>query len=195
MLRRDFCGYNGHSLSTFPGSVRAQTALCAAVLAVSAGRAQETGDVLVTSDPESREMIYSATTGSCRISWVLSNLEINRGVIRQRSRCSLPLPEQLPLISKVLGRVLGAAAGAAVPRTLYWGRLFPGEQQDYVMAMRLALAAKRSKLWDASRGRARTGNPNLVIRNLANDALIYGELRDLFNGHGLGLQLSRWKRC
>jgi hypothetical protein len=145
--------------------------------------------VTVTFDPQSRETTYTAVSGECRVDWVLSGFEINRGVVRHRSRCSLPLPEQIPLISAVMSRVLEDARGADAPRTLFWGRLYPDGKPDYALAMRLALAAKRSKLWDASRGRPRTGNVNLLVRQLANEAPIYGELRAMFRERGLDIQV------
>lgn len=158
----------------------------AALLAAADGRAQ----VVVTSDPESRETTYTVESGLCRISWIVSGFEINRGVVRHRSQCSLPLPQQVPLIAKVMDRVFGDSSGTGTPRTLFWGRLYPDGRQDFVLAMRLAVAAKRSALWDASRGRARTGNENNLVRKLANEALIYAELRDMFRGSGLDIQVA-----
>jgi hypothetical protein len=155
---------------------------CAAALAAAT--------VTVTFDTESRETTYTATSGACRVDWILSGFEINRGVVRHRSRCGLPLPQQIPLISAVMDRVLAEARGADEPRTLFWGRLCPDGQQDYTLSMRLALAAKRSKLWDATRGRPRTGNVNLLVRQLANDAQIYGELRAMFRNRGLDIQVA-----
>jgi hypothetical protein len=165
-------------------------AVCAAALAGTAGSGQDADAITVTSDPQVRETTYSGVSGPCRIEWVISGVEINRGVVRQRSRCSLPLPEQIPLISAIMDRVFQDAKGADAPRTLFWGRLYPDGQPDYVLAMRLAVAAKRSKLWDASQGRPRTGNVNLLVRQLANDAPIYGELREMFRRRRLDIQVA-----
>ncbi len=165
-------------------------AVCAAAPAGTAGSGQDADAITVTSDPQVRETTYAGVEGPCRIDWVISGSEINRGVVRQRSRCSLPLPEQIPLISAVMDRVLHDAQGADALRTLFWGRLNPDGQPDYVLAMRLAVAAKRSKLWDASQGRPRTGNVNLVVRRLANEPPIYGELREMFRRRGLDIQVA-----
>ena len=159
-------------------------------LAGTAGGGQDADRITVTTDPQVRETTYTGASGPCRIDWVISGLEINRGVVRHRSRCSLPLAEQIPLISAVMDRVLQDARGADAPRTLFWGRLYPDGHPDYVLAMRLAVAAKRSKLWDASQGRARSGNVNLLVRQLANDALIYQELREMFRRRGLEIQVA-----
>lgn len=146
--------------------------------------------VTVTFDPQTRETTYTAVSGTCRVAWILSGVELNRGVVRHRSQCGLPLAEQVPLISAVMDRVLQDARGADAPRTLFWGRLYSGGQQDYVLAMRLALAAKRSKLWDAARGRPRAGNVNLLVRQLANEAPIYPELRAMFRARGRDIQVA-----
>ena len=148
-------------LATIPAAV---AAVCAAALAGTAGSGQDAEAITVTSDPQVRETTYTGASGPCRIDWVISAFEINRGVVRHRSHCSLPLAEQIPLISAVMDRVFQDARDADAPRTLFWGRLYPDGQPDYVLAMRLAVAAKRSTLWDASQGRSRTGNVNLLVQ-------------------------------
>jgi hypothetical protein len=162
----------------------------AALLAGSAGWAQTADRVVVSFDAESRETTYTAASATCRIRWIVSGFEINRGVVRHRADCSLPLPEQVPLIARVMARVLGDFSGADAPRTLFWGRLYPDARQDYLLAMRLALAAKRSEFWDAARGRTRAGNVNNLVRKLSNDAPIYPELREMCSRSGLDLQVA-----
>jgi len=152
--------------------------------------AQPESEVTVTTAPESRDTIYTATNGSCRVSWVISGFETNRGGVHQRLECSLPLAEQIPLISKVMSRVLQDHAGADMPHTLYWGRLYPDGKPDATLALRLALAAKKSGEWDSARGRVRAGNVNKLVLKLANEALIYAELRDMFRARGLDIQVS-----
>ncbi len=149
--------------------------------------AQASGDVVVTTDSQSQDTSYTAANGSCRISWVVSGLAINRGGARLRFQCSLPIAEQVPLISKVMDKAL---AGADLPHTLYWGRLYPDGRPDPTLAMRLAIAAKRSPLWDAPKGRPRSGNVNELVRKLANEALIYRELRDMFQAKGLDIHVT-----
>ena len=171
-------------------SYRRAAGQCAVLACAAVVWAQETPQVVVTSDTASQETIYTATSGSCRVSWIVSGLAINRGGVRQRSLCSLPLAEQIPLIAKVMGKVFSHSSGAGTLRTLYWGRLYPDGHPDSALAMRLALAAKRSERWDAVRGRARTGNVNNLVRKLANDALIYAELREMFRKSGLDIEVS-----
>ena len=58
------------------------------------------------------------------------------------------------------------------------------------LAVRLALAAKRSPEWDAARGAPRGGDINGWVRKLANDALIYEELRPVFREVGLEIRCA-----
>ena len=75
-------------------------------------------------------------------------------------------------------------------QTVSWGRLFPDGPTDSTMAIRLALAAKRSPAWDAAKGKPRTGDINAFVRKLANDAAIYEELRPVFRQAGLSIKLT-----
>jgi hypothetical protein len=72
---------------------------------------------------------------------------------------------------------------------LSWGRLYPDGKPDPTLAVRLAVAAKRSPQWDAARGRPSGGDPNGFVRKLANDAMIYAELRE-FRKAGLDIRIS-----
>lgn len=58
------------------------------------------------------------------------------------------------------------------------------------MAVRLALAAKRSPGWDAVKGKPRSRDINAFARKLANAASIYEELRPVFARAGLSIALS-----
>ena len=103
------------------------------------------------------------------------------------------------LIAKLLRKVLETNEARQF-HTLSWGRLYPygnpNENADTTMAVRLALAAKRSREWDSERGRPRHREANGwvdvngTVRTLANDAAIYKELQPVFVESGLELQLS-----
>jgi hypothetical protein len=146
--------------------------------------------VVVTSSPAYAETTYSTAEGACRIRWIVSHSELNQGVIRHRSDCGLPFPEQMPLIARVMARVLEDAPGLGPASTLFWGRLYPDGQRDQVLAARLAAAAKQSPRWDSARGRPAAGDPNTFVRKLANDARIYAELRELFRRFGLDIEVA-----
>jgi hypothetical protein len=146
-------------------------------------------DVLVVRSGE-KETEYSIAVGDCRIRWTVYSSEANAGVIRHRSDCGLSLGQQAPLIAKVLRKVLSTESQASRFRTLTWGRLLPDGSKDTTMAERLVFAAERSPGWDVTRGRPKKGDVNGFVRTLANDAVIYEELRPVFAEAGLELRLA-----
>ena len=169
---------------------RAHVLLACGLMAACAGELPRGDGVLVEHNPGLQETSYTASAGNCRVSWTVYKSELNRGVIRHRSDCGRPPGEQAPLIAKVLRKVIETDAGAAQFRTLSWGRLYSGGTCDATMALRLALAAKRSAEWDAARGAPQGGDINGWARKLANDAPIYEELRPVFRNAGLEIRLS-----
>jgi hypothetical protein len=155
-------------------------------------------EVIVGPNPDPAETDYRIDVKNCTITWRVSSSEPNRGVIGQHSDCALSLGEQAPLIAKLLGKVLETREAGQL-HTLFWGRLYPygnPGNPDATMAVRLALAAKRSPQWDSARGRPRNGEVdgwvgvNGWVRTLANDAAIYKELQRVFAEAGLQLRLS-----
>jgi hypothetical protein len=172
--------------------VQSAVLLAGGLLLASAGTRfpEAEGEVAVAHDPGLRQTTYTIASGACRISWTVFSTDLNRGVILQHAACALPLAEQVPLISKLLRKVIESDAEPARFRTLSWGRLYPDGPKDLTLATRLALAAKRSPQWDAARGVARTGDVNGFVRKLANDASIYEELRPMFRQAGLEIGLS-----
>jgi hypothetical protein len=162
---------------------------CGLMVACTGGRPRE-GGVLVEHNSGLLETNYTVRSAGCTISWEIYESEANRGVIRQRSDCELTLSEQAPLIEKVLRKVMETDVDAAQFRTLSWGRLYPDGARDATMAVRLALAAKRSSEWDAMRGAPRSGDINGWARKLANDALIYEELKRIFTEAGLDIRMA-----
>jgi len=172
------------------GVVLAFGALVACTGARAPGGSGASLDEVVEHDSANRETDYTIVSGDCRITWTVYHTEANRGVIRHRSDCGLALAEQAPLIGKVLRKVMAADAEAAAFRTLSWGRLYPDGARDLTMPARLALAAKRSADWDAVKGAPRGGDVNGWVRKLANEALIYEELRPVFSQSGLDISLS-----
>jgi hypothetical protein len=94
------------------------------------------------------------------------------------------------LIGKLLRKVMASDEDAGRLRTLGWGRLYPDGARETTMAVRLALAGARSAEWDAARGAHRGGDVNGWVRKLANEALIYAELRPVFREAGLEIQVS-----
>jgi hypothetical protein len=146
--------------------------------------------IVVEPDPELQETTFAILAGDCRISWTVYGSDANQGVIRHRSDCGLPLGEQAPLIGKLLRKVMESGTDAAGFRTLSWGRLYPDGARDATLSVRLALAAKRSADWNPITGMPRGGDINGWVRKLANEAVIYDELRLIFRESGLEIRLS-----
>jgi hypothetical protein len=147
-------------------------------------------NAIVVRSPEFRETTFEILSGECRISWTVYESDANRGVIRHRSDCGLSLGEQAALTSKLLRKVTQSGTDATRFRTLSWGRLYPDGAQDAALSARLALAAKRSADWDPVRGTPQSGDINGWVRKLANEALIYAELRPVFREFGLDIHLA-----
>ena len=104
------------------------------------------------------ETVYSIGETPCRISLTVYHSGINKGVIRHRAVCSEPISIQGTLIGQLLPRVLRDFGNDAF-HTLSWGRLCPaGVKKAGEMSMRLVLAAKKSYLWDAEKGRPGAGH-------------------------------------
>jgi len=145
----------------------------------------------VTYKPLYQETDFSLTGAGCPMRWTYHGSELNRGILQPRSDCPLSLEEQRPWLALLLAKVLEEPERAASLHTLFWGRLAPGEPGGPLeMSRRLALAASRSPLWDSNKGRSRSGHVNRLVVKLANQALIYGELKELFAGFGLDLIFS-----
>lgn len=178
------------------GLRRLRVALAAGALAACPGERAPQKEVaspdriIVHQDTQTRETSYTISSGDCRMTWVVYQTDLNRGVIRHRPDCGLPFAEQALLIGKLLVKVMASDEAAGDFRTLSWGRMYPDGARDATMAARLASAAKRSKEWDAAKGRPTGGDANGWVRNLANEAAIYRELEEVFHRSGLDIRLS-----
>jgi hypothetical protein len=142
-------------------------------------------EIAVSRHPSSLGTEFVIEKDGCRIEWTVLTTEL--GVVRHRSKCALTPAGQAPLLEKVLNSVLAAGIGI---RTLDWGRLFPDGAEDATMAVRLASAARNSANWDTVRGKSRGPDMNGAVRDLANQAEIYEELRLVFRQAGLELTLA-----
>jgi hypothetical protein len=143
-------------------------------------------EIEVHQRPTSLGTEFSVEKEGCRIEWTV--LASEAGVIRHRSDCALTLADQAPLIGNILHGMQNSTT--VLIRTLYWGRLFPDGAKDTTMPERLAAAAKVSADWDSARGKPGSRDVNGWVRTLANDAMIYGELRAVFRRAGFEIELS-----
>jgi hypothetical protein len=61
---------------------------------------------------------------------------------------------------------------------------------DWTLSERLTLAAGKSPLWDRVKGRPRSGHENKFVKEIANQAMIYPELKEMFARHGYEIEVS-----
>jgi hypothetical protein len=143
-------------------------------------RAEETPAVAVTRNAQYSETTYRSSMADCTVAWIIRDSEPY--VVRQRARCAAPLEGQLPLMHAIGAAFFRQDPHAGAFRTLFWGRLAPDETRGgpQEMAYRLALAAFHSAGWDPERGKPKDGDINGFVRKLANEAMIYPELKALF---------------
>jgi hypothetical protein len=140
--------------------------------------------VAVARDTQFNEIRYRGTLSGCVVEWIVRDTE--PAVVRQRSQGTMSLEQQLPLMRAVGAAFFHQDPHAGELRTLFWGRLTPDESRGgpQEMGFRLALAAFGSPGWDRVRGRPRDGDLNGFVRQLANEAMIYPELKALFAAFG-----------
>jgi len=77
------------------------------LLVAQTARTESQIEVQKTEEPNSRETIYTATSGSCGIEWTLRRFSKNSGFgISERSKCKLPLVSQIPFRAALLLQVV-----------------------------------------------------------------------------------------
>ena len=147
--------------------------------------------VEIIRNPEYKDVRYCVSQDDCRLCWETYETQINAGVVKSRTDCRLSLEAQSSGLKALLEEIVAADSGRPAVHTLFWGRLVPDvPQDDMQMAKRLALAAFRSSGWDRKKGQPRSGGDNPFVRDLANGAVIYEELRALFASTGRRIHVS-----
>jgi hypothetical protein len=124
--------------------------------------------------------VYRISSGNCTMEWISRDGET--GVVKHGSSCALPLSQQLPLLTKLCAEFLQRDKNAESFRILFWGGLIPDGPRSgpEEMSLRLALAAYASPEWNPKSGRPKNGDFNGFVKDIANKALIYPELKELF---------------
>jgi len=128
------------------------------------------------------------SSGSHKFYVYLSNL--NNGIIRYRYIGSSHLIQQIKPMSVILEFIFSDSSLHVDFNTLHWGALGNVSTQDYSMSRRLALAAAQSAEWNKISGKPLKGHENLFVQKIANNAVIYSELKGLFNGLGYKIEIS-----
>lgn len=142
------------------------------------------GQVTVKEMAETKETVYSVEDGSCRISWTAAHTKLNQSVVQQRSTCDLPLSQQLPLIEKLLVRVLEDKETASNFKSLSLSlKAYPEMREQ------LAILAKHSPEWDLGKGRPKSGGIGPFFVKLANQQEFLAGWQELFQRHGLRIEV------
>jgi hypothetical protein len=172
--------------------------LCANARGETAGRnsrqtlsTEDTAGVIVSFNSLDNATRYTISSGDCSITWIAYNSELNKGIIKHSAVCPAPLSQQLPLLEKICGKFLSSDRNVPSFRTLFWGGLEPERRPASLeMPLRLALAAYRSSGWDAKKGKPKSGDFNGFVKDLANSAMIYPELKELFKRFNRNVSLA-----
>ena len=143
------------------------------------GLADNQSPVIIEQNASRNAAIYRIAEGDCKIEWIAWNNE--PGLVRLVSTCTRSLVMQMPLLAQIVETFLNHDPHAGSLRTLFWGRIEPDYSPGlHELSFRLALAAYQSSGWDKKRGRAGNGDINGFVKDLANRAMIYPELKALF---------------
>jgi hypothetical protein len=140
--------------------------------------------IIVLHKDDVKETVYALEDTS--LSLTTYDTEINKHILRLRSNSELPLKEQVGIMSRILKQVPQERQF----RTFFIGRLISAFGADKTLSERLSLAASKSPLWDQVKGRPRTGHENNCVKEIANQAMIYPELKEMFARHGYEIEVS-----
>ena len=139
--------------------------------------------VLVRSNPQYKETVYSLIGRDKKeISFTTYQTETNENVLRFRSNSTLPLKEQLTHASLILDRITKDQPLSNF-KTLSIGRLVMAFGTDDTFSRRLINAARPSSPIPFSK-------QNNSVRDIANQQMIYAELKALFNKYGVNIKVS-----
>lgn len=154
---------------------------------------QKIEQVNIKPDDYNTGLIYSIQKDNCTIEWITRNNEV--GIIKNWSHCPASLSEQLPLMTELCASFLSKDKNASSLRALFWGRLLPDEMPGPPeLSMRLALAAHKSPDWDSLKGKAKNGYDYELARELANNEMIYPELKELFERFNKKIRITYFEK-
>lgn len=150
------------------------------------------GGVQKSELPTYNETVYSVAGDACEIQWTVKRFSETAGFgISERSRCFLPLEEQIKYRNNLLKAVMADTDQLRGMRNFSWGRLQRGDAND-AYGVRLAKAAAKSDHWSASKGiviRYPHG-VNRFVAELLNRNKVFSELTASFDFAGLDLTVN-----
>ena len=162
------------------------------LLVAQTARTESQIEVQKTEEPNSRETIYTATSGSCGIEWILRRFSENSGFgISERSKCKLPLVSQIPFRVALLLQVVADTNNMYGMRNFFWGRLQRGDSNDEY-ALRLASAAANSSHWNSEDGTTRNypRGINRFVAEILNQENVFAEVSDTFHSAGFAIAVN-----
>lgn len=154
------------------------------------GDSPASSEVSVRRDESLSANVYTIANEDCLIEWTVYSRKPNQGVVRHRSDCAGPLDTKARLIKLLLGKITESEGPGWEFKTLSWGRVFGDGERDATMAVRLAVAARKSPAWDMAAGKPRQGDINGLVRRIFREADITDELKRAFMTAGLRLEAS-----
>jgi hypothetical protein len=140
--------------------------------------------IIILHDRDAKETVYALEDRS--LSLTTYDAEGREDILRLRSNSKLPLQEQVAILSRMLKKLPKERRF----RAFSIGRLIDAFGADRSMSERLSLAASKSPLWDQAKDDPRIGHENKFVREIANQAMIYPELKEMFARHGYEIQVS-----
>jgi len=146
--------------------------------------------VIIRPHAEYRETTYLILNKDGQgISVTTHQTDLNKHILRLRSNLNLPLNNQINLLNKILRKVFKNEDKSQF-KTLSVGRLINAFGENSDMSERLKTAAKNSSKWNIEKGRPVAGHENNFVRDIANEAMIYPELKKMFKEFGLEIKFS-----
>ena len=140
--------------------------------------------IIVLHKDDFKETVYALEDNS--INLTTYDTEINKHILHLRSNSEFPLKEQVAIISRILNKVPKERQFS----TFFVGRLINAFGADRTLSERLSSAANESALWDKEKGRPRAAHENQCVKEIANQAMIYPELKEMFAKHGYEIEVS-----
>jgi hypothetical protein len=140
--------------------------------------------IIIQYDRDAKETIYTVEDKS--LSLTTSDIEGNQHILHWRSNSKFSLKEQVAILSQILKKLPKERKF----RTFFVGRLVEAFGADETMSERLSLAASKSPLWEQAKMDRRIGSENKFVKEIANQAMIYTELKEMFARHGYEIQIA-----
>ena len=140
--------------------------------------------IIIQYNRDAKETVYALEDKS--LSLTTDDSAGDEHILHWRSNSKLPLKEQVAILSQILKKLPKERKF----RTFFVGRLIEAFGADKTLSERLSNAASKSPLWEQAKGDPRIGSENKFVKEIANQAMIYPELKEMFARHGYEIQIS-----